>query len=104
VVAATVCLVMLGLVARLVYRAYQPGPGIDETAVVTVISVNGGYSGKFGGAFAHRVRLDSGSEATMTFGEIFRAEPGSGLAIAATRRMAASRSRRIYDGAIRGDV
>jgi hypothetical protein len=71
VVAATVCLVMLGLSARLVYRAYQRGPGIDETGVVTVISVNGGYSGKFGGAFAHRVRLDSGSEATMTFGEIF---------------------------------
>jgi predicted permease len=70
-VVATVCLVMLGLLTGLVYRVYQPEPGLDESGVVTVVSVVGGNSGKFGGSFAHHVRLDSGSEGTMTFREVF---------------------------------
>jgi len=70
-IVGTVSLAMLVLLVRLLYRVYRPGPGVDESNVVTVLSVDGGYSGRFGGTFAHRVRLDSGAEATMTFGEVF---------------------------------
>jgi hypothetical protein len=59
-VVVTVGLTMLVLSGRLVHRAYRPEPAVDASAVVTVLSVNGGYSGRFGGTFAHRVRLDSG--------------------------------------------
>jgi hypothetical protein len=56
-----------------VYRAYyRPATGIDETGVVTVISVDGGTSGWAGGSFVHRVRLDSGAVGRMAFGRIFR--------------------------------
>jgi hypothetical protein len=64
-------LVLLGLLGLRTYRKYQPEPGIDETGVVTVVSVIGGYSGKFGGRYDHRVRLESGSEGIMTFPEMF---------------------------------
>ncbi len=72
VVVVVVCVVILGLLGRRVYKVRQADPGIDETGVVTVVSVIGGYSSKFGGGrAAHRVRLESGSEGTMTFRQIF---------------------------------
>jgi hypothetical protein len=81
-------LMLLGLVALLVllgfgglrfYRAYQSDLGIEETGVVTVVSVIGGHSGEWGGLFDHRVRLESGSEGIMTFREMFpRGSPGLG--------------------------
>lgn len=65
------CLVLLGLWGLRTYRRYQPEPGIDETGVVTIVSVIGGHSGKYSGRFDHRVRLESGSEGIMTFPEMF---------------------------------
>jgi hypothetical protein len=53
-----------------VYRAYQP-IGIDESGIVTVVSVIGGYENRQERWVEHRVRLESGSEATMTFREMF---------------------------------
>jgi hypothetical protein len=65
---AAICVV--GLVGRRFYRAYLPS-GIDETGIVTVTSVIGGHAGKYNRWAEHRVRLESGSDATMTFREIF---------------------------------
>jgi hypothetical protein len=64
-------LALLGLSGLRFYRAYQSDLGIEETGVVTVVSVIGGHSGKWGGWFDHRVRFESGSEGIMMFREMF---------------------------------
>ena len=66
-----VALVMLVVAGQRIYRSQRAEQPIDETGVVTVISVLGGRSSKFGGSFDHHVRLDSGREGTMNFSEIF---------------------------------
>jgi hypothetical protein len=66
----TVCVVMLVGLAPMIYRKYQPMPVFRGAGVVTVVSVVGGYQGKRWGSFDHRVRLESGLEATMAFHEI----------------------------------
>ena len=57
--------------APLIYRKHHPVPAFDESGVVTVVSIVGGYAGKRWGSFDHRVRLESGAEATMAFRELF---------------------------------
>jgi hypothetical protein len=70
-IAVIVAVVFVGSFGRRLFDARKPDPGVDEAGVVTVVSVIGGYQGKFVRRFDHRVRFDSGSEATMTFREIF---------------------------------
>jgi len=68
---ATMCGVMLVGMGPFIYRKYHPIPAFQGAGVVTVVSVVGGYEGKRWGNFDHRVRLESGIEATMAFREIF---------------------------------
>lgn len=69
-VVIAVLLVVAGLFLLKRNQALRGG-GTEESGVVTVVSVLGGHRGKYDGSFPHRVRFESGTEATMTFKELF---------------------------------
>ena len=96
---ATVCVVIL-VSAFFVFRANQRGPGIDESGVVTVLSVTGGSANKYRGRFVHRVRLESGPEVSMTFGQVF---PRGARIWVSYRRYPKSQQLRVYNYVRRDD-
>jgi hypothetical protein len=90
--ARTVVLIGLALVVILILgRRWMPRTeqAIDESGIVTVVSVMGGHKGKYGGTFAHRVRLESGTEGVMNFSEII--SPGAKLWVSYRRYPASGR-------------
>jgi len=80
---AVVTAATIGLIVWLKPWAAQEHFGPQQTGVATVLEVNSGFRGRFGGSFTYRVRLDDGAEGDITIREAF--SPGTRLRLAYTR-------------------